>query len=144
MDMKRHTKGFTLTELLIAVGIVGILASVAVPSYRESVKRSHRAEAQIAVLGAAQAMERYFTINNTYAGAAFPPVYPTQVPADGPATHASYTLSLTVIGTNNYEILATRSGGQAGDACGDFKLTAAGVRSLVGPSGGKTVPDCWK
>ena len=56
-----NTKGFTLIELMIAVAIVGILAGIAYPSYQDSVRKSRRADAQGALLGFANAMERYFT-----------------------------------------------------------------------------------
>ena len=58
--------GFTLIELMVAVAIVGILAAIAIPSYQESMRKSRRADAQSALLSAANGMERYFTQNNTY------------------------------------------------------------------------------
>jgi prepilin-type N-terminal cleavage/methylation domain-containing protein len=38
--MKRNQKGFTLVELLVVVLILGILVSIALPSYLSSVKRA--------------------------------------------------------------------------------------------------------
>lgn len=42
--MKRSHQGFSLTELLIAIAVVGILAAVAVPSYQSYVKRAEFAQ----------------------------------------------------------------------------------------------------
>ncbi|ORT48315.1 hypothetical protein ST37_19085 [Vibrio sp. qd031] len=38
-----HQKGFTLVELLIVVAIIGVLSSIAVPTYKNYVKKSEAA-----------------------------------------------------------------------------------------------------
>jgi len=58
--------GFTLTELLVTVGIAGILAAVAYPAFQDHVVRSRRTEAQAALQRLMQQQERYFTLHNRY------------------------------------------------------------------------------
>ena len=71
MQLQQHHRqgGFTLIELMITVAIVAILASVAVPSYLESVRRGNRAEAIATLLEASNWLQRGYTVNNTYVGA---------------------------------------------------------------------------
>lgn len=61
-----HNKGFSLIEVLIVVAIVAILATVALPSYQDSVRKGNRSDGQAALLEAASRMERFFYDNNTY------------------------------------------------------------------------------
>ncbi len=65
--MKRsNTKGFTLLELMIVVAIVGILAAVALPSYRKYIVRSARIAAQAELLELAGLQEKIFLNLNSY------------------------------------------------------------------------------
>ncbi len=63
---QRRPTGFTLVELMIITVIVGILASVAYPSYREYVRRSIRAEGKALISDIAARMERFYFDNNRY------------------------------------------------------------------------------
>jgi type IV pilus assembly protein PilE len=133
--IRRAARGFTLVELMITVGIVAILASVAYPSYNEQVAKGRRAEVRNTLLEATQWMERFYGENyrydqNTAAVAVatlFAASYP-QVPASGTPT---YTLSFANLGAATYRLVATRSGPMASDKCGDFVITHTGAKGLV-------------
>lgn len=141
--MSRKTPGFTLIELMITVAIVAILASIAFPSYQSQMRKTRRADAQGALMGLANAMERFFTEKNTYLGAASggantgaPAIFATQAPIDGATKY--YDLSINAATATTYTIQAAPIAGsaQAGDSCGTLSLTSTGVRS---PS----TTGCW-
>lgn len=52
-------KGFTLVELMIVVAIVGILAALAYPSYRQSIIRADRSDGRLALQEVRMAQERF-------------------------------------------------------------------------------------
>lgn len=151
--MKRTQSGFTLVELMIVVAIVGILASIAVPSYQESVRKSRRADAKGALMGLANAMERHFTETNSYcdAGGAGggdscgladsdfgkPSVY---TPSGETATYYDFTINDDIT-ASTYTLSATPVGAQAGDKCGTLTLTNTGLKDVVGAE--LTKADCW-
>jgi len=138
----KMNRGFSLIELMIVVAIVGILAAIAYPSYTEYVNRSKRAEATAALLEAAQALERYYSVNNTYLNAgALAAVFVARAPASGVQNYAIAAQGNPTATT--YLLRATRNGSMASDACGDFQLSHAGERSLAAGTHTKALGDCW-
>ena len=104
--------GFTLIEVMIVVVMIGILAGIAWPSYRNYVMRGNRSAAQQFMLDAASREEQYMLDARSYAagGTALATLNMT-VPA---TVNGNYTISIaTVAGPPvGYTITATAIGTQ--------------------------------
>ncbi len=148
--MMRYCKkqGFTLVELVVVVAMVGILAAIAIPNYQDSVKKSRRMDAEGALVGFANAMERYFTEHNSYKSAATgggdtgsPPatLYSNQSPVDGGTKY--YDLRISAADDTTYTLEATPAGAQAGDLCGVLTVDNTGVKNAK--KNNVAVPNCW-
>jgi type IV pilus assembly protein PilE len=61
-------RGFTLIELMIAVAIVAILATIALPSYQDYVRRGQLTEGTGGLADYRVKMEQFFQDNRTYVG----------------------------------------------------------------------------
>ena len=64
--MARTQRGFTLIEIMVVVAIIGILAAIAIPNYRDYVTRSKITEAFAGLSDARNKMEQYFQDNRSY------------------------------------------------------------------------------
>lgn len=142
----RHTrlKGFTLLELLIVVAIMGILASVALPAYQNSVVRSGRAEAKTELLQVASDQERYFSNFNTYVDDALPLNAPVVAGRDRTTQNAFYAISVAACGTgaitNCFVATATAQNAQTEDSCTTLTISDTGARGATGD----TTNECWQ
>ena len=61
LKRRRSQAGLTLVELMVVVAIIGILAAVAIPVFRDYVKESKMSEATTNIQGILEAQEAYFT-----------------------------------------------------------------------------------
>lgn len=139
--------GFTLIELMIVVAIIAIIAAFAMPSYREHIAATRRAEAGSALLEGAQALERYFSANGKYLvpdDSALPAVFPTQVPANGTAYYTIAVAADVAPTASTYTLEATRVDGglMASDPCGNLRIDQTGARTV--DSATKTIAECWR
>jgi type IV pilus assembly protein PilE len=64
--MRTPNKGFTLIELMIVIAIIGILATVVMPSYRSFVLESQRTDTQGQLLQIIALQERFYVDNFRY------------------------------------------------------------------------------
>jgi len=141
----RRCAGVPLIELLIVVVVLGILAAIAVPSYQEYTRRANRAEAKGILLENAQFLERNYTVTNRYdlspPGSAIVLPFITSPKPGGGAANYNIAGAYGAAPAQTYTLTATRAGTMAGDDCGDFTLTQAGVQGLVNNTLG--VAECW-
>jgi len=63
---RRRQAAFTLTELLIVMALIGALAAIAIPNYREYSERANVAKAITDINSIAQALKVYENDNRTY------------------------------------------------------------------------------
>jgi type IV pilus assembly protein PilE len=131
--MRRSNRGFTLIEIMIVIAIIGIVMTIAAPSFTEYLKKGRRSEIAGVLSEQAQILERFYTKSNVYTGA-----------TGLSAGNDYYTITPTIT-DQTFLLTAVRKAGSsmATDKCGDFTLTNTGVRNMVNATAGLTAKDCW-
>ena len=147
--MASNKSGFTLIELMIVIVIIGILAMIAIPSYRNYLVQSRRGDGQAALLDLANRLEHYYADNGTYATATIASGSgATDVLASNLSPEQWYSLTITAQDIATYTLQATPNHAQANEdtICQTFTLDNFGQKGITaGPAGAPTgsIASCW-
>jgi len=142
----RPASGFTLIELMVVVTVATILTVIAVPSYINTVRKSHRTEAKSILMDIAGREERFMATNGVYTtdptalglsawGLMGSNYYSFAIASNALAPVAGTATTAAIPAT--FQLTATASGNQAKDTqCATFTLTSTGAQTA-------TNTGCW-
>lgn len=118
MPPRRH-RGFTLTELLVTMVVIAIIAAISMPVYQDYSRGARRAAAVSMLTDLASRQEQYFLDNRSYAGTLTALGFPTAtLQTDG----GYYTVSVSAFTASSYTLRAVPTAQQATADCGDLTL----------------------
>lgn len=134
----KKSSGFTLIELMIVVAVIGVLAAITYPSYKDYVVRSKRSDAKSALLNAQIAQEKYRANSIRYGTL-------TEIGVNGTSPDGNYTIAIS--GTpdaTSYTVTATPLSPFTDTGCGTFAVNKDGktTSSSVQTTAAK-VTECW-
>lgn len=145
----QRPRGLTLTELLVAMAVLAVLAGLAVPSYRSHVLRAHRAEARAGLLALATAQEKFHLMCGSYAtdldpGRAsdcgggrlrFPPR----------SERGHYAIEIRAADAAGWTATARADGEpqSTDEACREFGVDGLGVKTARDAAGRDSAAVCW-
>jgi type IV pilus assembly protein PilE len=127
----RRMHGVTLLELLTVTAIIGILAAIAIPGYRDYVRRGQVEEATAVLSQGRIAFEQYFLDNRTFAGADT-----KAAPGVCPADTDNFVITCAADATT-YTLTATGSGNLSSFS---YNINQLNQRSTTSPWG---TGACW-
>lgn len=145
MKMAKQMRGFTLTELVIVVAIIGVLTAIAVPSYNSSVVRASREAAQTELLQLASLQEKIYLNSNSYSVSTniITDAYTTQSGGglgwtSGVSKDTKYTYTCANCTANTFTLTAAPAAGKGQAIANDGNLTVDSSGRRLWIKGGVT------
>jgi type IV pilus assembly protein PilE len=120
----KRARGFTLIEIMIVVAVIAILASIALPSYNNYLRKARRADAQAALTDIASRQQQYLMDARAYAPDLATLSYTPQA-----SVTDWYGIAITVAGPPpSFTVTATPVAGKDQTKDGTLELTSTGAK----------------
>jgi type IV pilus assembly protein PilE len=140
-------RGFTLAEILTVIVVLGVLAAVAIPSWRQHVLRTRRAAAHELLLKLQVAQEDFFGRNARYATSEeLSLLPPAGLGLPAVSAESNYRLEIATAPDGlAFEATARAASGQSDDThCATFGIDHLGMRTARDAAGADRSMDCWR
>jgi type IV pilus assembly protein PilE len=136
-------QGWTLAEMLITLGLMSVLAALALPTYHHQQRQARRSDGQAALLQLQVDQARWRSHHDRYTDSLSDLGWPTDKSPQG-----HYQITLTEASAETYTAQATALGGQAADReCSPLHLSWQGRATAVWGAGEHANSDparCWR
>ena len=147
MAQARAAAGFTLIEVVIALAIVAITTMIAASTYRNHLRRGHRAQAVQALLVAAAEQEKFHLAHGSYGSRldAAPGDDPPGLPVASRTPGGHYALAIEIATAAEFRVVATATRRASADPGRARRLSIdeSGRRLAANAQGADSASRCW-
>jgi len=128
-----RNRGFTLVELMVTVAILGVVAAIALPSYKTHLVKASRVQAQSEMLEMASMQEKIYLNSTSYTANVTTAYNGTAAGGlgrtSGRTNDGKYTLSLAVgTGAQTFLLTATPVVGSSQEGNGNLTISETGQK----------------